>query len=361
MKSIFLIALLAITLAGTAQKRNPKNKAVFLEDISWTTAKQLLTPDAVVVIPLGAGAKEHGPHLPLSSDLIQADGCRDMLALERKVIITPTINYGFYPAFIRYPGSTTLNYSTSTDVVLQVVRSLSNYGPKRFYIINIGVSTTPTLELAARLLADEGILLYFSRYDRPSFKKVEEQFRTQVFGGHADEIETSNVLNFRSDLVDMKKAVDDSSGKNKTGFLTPIFIEGGILNPSGINGYATLGTKEKGRLSMNAYTMEVIKDIDSIAVCALPAVKDRSNTYLQYEGSYTDPTGKKLIINAKDNLLYFVWNGRDFRNFVYLHQDAEDFFTSLIMNILFIKNENGEITRAWCQGRGENFWVTKTK
>jgi creatinine amidohydrolase len=360
MKYILLIISLGITLTGFSQKRNPKNKAIFLEDISWTTAKQLLTADAIVVIPLGAGAKEHGPHLPLSTDFIQADGCRDLLALERKVIIAPTLNYGFYPAFIKYPGSTSLSYTTGTDIVLQVVRSLSNYGPKRFYIINIGVSTTPTLETAARILAEEGILLYFSKYDRPSFKK-RDQFRTQDFGGHADEIETSNVLYSRPDLVDMKKAIDDSSAKNKLGFMTPIFIEGGTLNTSGINGYATLGTKEKGHLYMNAYTKEVIKEIDSISVCALPNVKNRISEYQKYEGIYLDTAGKKLIINQKDNLLYFVWNGRDVRNFISLQKDAEDFFSSLLMNILFVKNENGEIIKAWCQSRGASFWVTKSK
>jgi creatinine amidohydrolase len=361
MKNMFLAILLTIPFAGIAQKRNPKNKAIFLEDISWTTAKLLLTPDAVVVIPLGAGAKEHGPHLPLSTDFIQADGCRDMLALERKVFIAPTLNYGYYPAFIKYAGSTTLNHSTAIDVVLQVIRSLSNYGPKRFYIINIGVSTTPTLEAAAKILADEGILLYFSRYDRPDFKKTEDQFRTQPYGGHADEMETSNVLSLRADLVDMKKAVDDSSAKNKPGILTPVPLEGGVTNTSGINGYATLGTKEKGRLSMSAYTKVVIKDIDSITTCALPLVKNRSAEYQKYEGTYTDAAGKKLVIDQKDNLLYFVWNGRNLKNFMYLHRDAEDFYTSLMLNVLFVKNENGEVTKAWCSYRGENFWVTKSK
>ena len=42
-------------------------------------------------------------------------------------------------------------------MIIQIVRSLSNYGPKRFYIINAGVSTTPTLEIAAKTLAEEGI------------------------------------------------------------------------------------------------------------------------------------------------------------------------------------------------------------
>jgi len=112
---------------------------------------------------------------------------------------------------------------------------------------------------------------------------------------------------------------------------------------------------------MNAYTKELIKDIDSITACALPQVKDRSMEYKKYEGTYIDTAGKKMIISQKDNLLYFVWNGRDLKNFVHLHRDAEDFFSSELMNILFVKNENGEIIKAWCRYRGDSFWITKLK
>ncbi|HEV8079772.1 MAG TPA: creatininase family protein [Chitinophagaceae bacterium] len=361
MKNILLILFLAISFKAVAQKRNPNNKAIFLEDISWTTAKQVLTSDAVIVIPLGAGAKEHGPHLPLSSDFIQAEGYKNQLALKRKVIITPTINYGYYFGFLKYAGSTSLSFSTATDLVLQIVRSLTNYGPKRFYIINVGVSTTPTLETAAKILANEGVLLYFSSFERPNFAKVQEQLRTQAYGTHADEKETSNILSLRPDLVDMSKAVNDSSMKNKIGGMTPIPLEGGILNTSGIIGYAALGTKEKGLKFMDAFTKEVIKEIDSITTCTLPQVKDRSTEYKKYEGTYTDTSGKKLIINQKDNILYYIWNGRDGRNFFHLYRDGEDFFSSIAFNILFVKNENGEVIKAWCQYRGTSFWVTKMK
>jgi creatinine amidohydrolase len=30
------------------------------------------------------------------------------------------------------------------------------------------------------------------------------------------------------------------------------------------------------------------------------------------------------------------------------------------LNLLFVKNERNEVTKAWCQYRGESFWVTKT-
>jgi hypothetical protein len=67
MRKILFLLSIVFSITCFSQKRNPANKAVYLEDISWTVSQPLLTPDAVVVIPLGAGAKEHGPHLPLST------------------------------------------------------------------------------------------------------------------------------------------------------------------------------------------------------------------------------------------------------------------------------------------------------
>jgi creatinine amidohydrolase len=361
MKKILFLLSFGVSLFCFSQKRNPANKAVYLEDISWTTAREILDENDVVVIPLGAGAKEHGPHLPLSTDFIQAEGLTKMVALQRNMIITPVVNYGFYPAFLKYPGSTSTNFRTATDMVVQIVRSLAAYGPKRFYIINIGVSTTPTLEIAAKILAEEGILLYYSRYDRPAFDQADAPFRTKEFSGHADEMETSNVIFLRGDLVDMRKAVNDSSIKDKRGVMTPVPMEGGVLNTSGINGYAALGTKEKGEKGLKAFANALINEIDSISHCALPVAKDRSAEYSLLEGSYTDAGGKKLVISQKNNILYFVWDGRDTRSFFHLYKDAPDYFSSMAMNILFIKNDKGITEKAWCQLRGESFWVTKDK
>lgn len=361
MKKLLVLAFLVSAIHCLAQKRDSRNKAVFLEDISWTVSQQYLTPDAVVVIPLGAQAKEHGPHLPLSTDFIQATGFANIIALQRKVVITPTVNYGFYPAFLKYGGSTSTNFSTATNMVIQIVRSLAAYGPKRFYIINIGVSTTPTLEMAARTLAQEGILLYYSRYDRPGIEKAENQFRTQSYSGHADELETSNIISLRPELVDMRKAVNDSSMKDKSGSMSPVMIEGGNINTSGINGYAALGTKEKGEKNMIAFSNELIREIDSITTCPVPVAINRSAEYAAFEGAFEDATGKKLEISQKNNTLYFIWNGRDTRNFFHLYKDSPDYFSSMYLNILFVRNEKGVVEKAWCQLRGENFWVTKAK
>ena len=123
MKRSLLLLSIVLSITSYSQKRNPANKAVYLEDISWTSARELLSPDDVIVIPLGAGAKEHGPHLPLSTDFIQAEGLAKLVALQRKVIITPVVNYGFYPFFLKYPGSTSTKLRKATDMVVNKLRS----------------------------------------------------------------------------------------------------------------------------------------------------------------------------------------------------------------------------------------------
>lgn len=360
MKKFLLCIFCFLSVTAIAQPSNVQGKAIFLESISWTEAQKILSPEQVVLIPLGAGSKEHGPHLPLATDFLQAEAYKMGVAMQRKVIVTPTVNYGFYPAFIKYPGSTSLHFSTSTDMIVQLVHYLSAYGPKRFYIINVGVSTTPTLAKAAAILAEEGILLYYSDYNRKGFEDTEKGIRTNEFGGHADEIETSNVLAVKPDWVHMERAVNDSSGKNGSpGPLTPVPLEGGVYVPSGINGYAALGTAEKGKKAIKAFTKELIREIDSISVCSLPTPKDNTALLKQYEGQYIASNGTKLSISQKENKLYFVVNNFDLRNFYSLIKTNDDYYTSMYVDVLFVKDENGKYTKLWCRIRGEGYWMTK--
>lgn len=359
MSKCFLFLCL-VAFSSFAQKRSPEQKAIFLEDISWTTARDLLNDETIVVIPLGAGSKEHGPHLPLSTDFLQATALTKRISEKRNVVIAPTVNYGFYPAFLKYPGSTSATFHTSAEVVIQIIRSIAAYGPKKFYIINIGVSTSPTLFLASKTLADEGILLVFSRYDKPAFEKAEAQFRTKSYSGHADEIETSNVLSVRPDLVNMKAAVNDSSMKGKMGAMTPVPLENGNLNQSGINGYAALGNAEKGTKNMEAFANELINEIDMMAEIELPKVFDRKSEFAEYEGIYKNEKGDmELVISQRENRLEYIMNGRDLRNFFPLFRDGKDYFSSMYLDLLFLRKDNGMVDKIWTRYRGEIIWFYK--
>jgi creatinine amidohydrolase len=221
-----------------------------------------MTPEAIVVIPLGAESKEHGPHLRLDNDRVMAEYLRARVLAAADVIVAPTINYHFYPSFLEYPGSTHLEFETARDVVVEVVRSLARHGPRRFYIINTGVSTVRPLDAAVKMLEADGITLRFTNIIEVA-GPVEAEVRQQARGTHADEIETSMMLYIAPARVDMSKAVKDDSERG-VGGLTRDPRGAGTYSASGTWGDATLATREKGRRIVEATVDGILREIAAL-------------------------------------------------------------------------------------------------
>ena len=241
---------------------------VFLRDLTWIEAERVLTPDAVVVIPIGAAAKEHGPHLRLDNDERLADAHARRVAEEADVVIVPTLAYHFYPAFVEYPGSVTLRLDTARDMTIDVVRSIARHGPRRFYALNTGVSTLRALEPAARTLEGEGILFRYTDV-LAALGPVEREVAEQEGGTHADEIETSMMLALAPDRVDMTRAVRDYH-ESRPGGLTRDPNGNGTYSPTGTWGDPTLATRDKGERIARAFIDAVLADIAALRAAPLP-------------------------------------------------------------------------------------------
>jgi creatinine amidohydrolase len=245
-----------------------KRRGVLLEEVTWVDAEKLLGPDTVVVLPIGAASKEHGPHLRLSNDWLLADAFRRRLAETRAVVVAPIVGYNFYPAFGAYPGSTTLRLETARDLVVDVCRSLARYGPRRFYALNTGLSTMKALEPAARMLGEEGILLTYTDWSA-ALRDTERAVCTQTAGTHADETETSIMLAVAPGAVDMSKAVRDVH-ERRPGGLVRSPDQPGTYSPTGIFGDATLATREKGEKLAAAVMKALERDVDDLRAAPLP-------------------------------------------------------------------------------------------
>ncbi len=69
-----MIASVAVTVTSCGRAAQCADlRGVELADLTWVEAEAVLTPDAVVVIALGAASKEHGPHLRLDNDFQMAE------------------------------------------------------------------------------------------------------------------------------------------------------------------------------------------------------------------------------------------------------------------------------------------------
>ena len=236
--------------------------AVYLRDLTWLEAEKVLRPETIVVLPIGAAAKEHGPHLRLDNDERLADGYARLLSEAADVVIAPTLTYHFYPAFTEYPGSTTLRLETARDLTIDVVRSIAKHGPRRFYALNTGVSTVRALAPAATELAREGIVFRYTDVIA-ALGPIEREVAEQEGGTHADEVETSIMLVLAPERVDMTKAVKDYSTKGSGG-LTRDANGPGTYSPTGTWGDPTLASREKGRKVVEAFVAVVVAEVEAL-------------------------------------------------------------------------------------------------
>jgi creatinine amidohydrolase len=268
-KLLFILLLLCLSSNAFAQ-----NKGVLLENLTWQEAEKALKPETVVVIPLGPAAKEHGPHLKLKNDWTMAEYYKRRVLKAADVVIAPTVNYHYVPAFLEYPGSTSLRLETARDLIVDICRSLARFGPHRFYVINTAM-TFPALKPAAEALAGEGILLHY--LDPRVGERAVKPLLKQEGGRHADENETSKILYMDPTQVYMRKAVKDyqpsPAGSTSIRFTRDPQAAArgeGIYSPTGTWGDPTLATREKGKISTEATVAEILKQIETLRQTAPP-------------------------------------------------------------------------------------------
>jgi creatinine amidohydrolase len=236
-------------------------QGVKLETLSWIEAERFFAADPLVVIPLGAAAKEHGLHLPLNNDAIIANWLAEEVRQRLPVVVAPLINASFYPAFVDYPGSISLRLETARDVIVDTCNSLAGFGLNRFYVLNTGLSTLRPLAQVSALL-DDGLVFDYLDLDA-ALQDLPAGLLEQQYGSHADEHETSLMLHIAPEVVDMSKAVDD--GVEGEGRLTRERGQG-LWSGSGVYGQATLASADKGRIIAQQLLSHTLAQIERYTV-----------------------------------------------------------------------------------------------
>lgn len=249
--------------ASAAAQNSAPPRGILLEDLTWQQAESVLTRNTVVVVPLGAAAKEHGPHLRLNNDWLMAEYLKRRVLESEPVVMAPTVNYSFYPAFVTYPGSTSLTTETARDMIVQICRSLAAFGPRKFYVLNTGISTLGPLRQAAAILAVDTITMHFTNLSA-LLADIEREVSRQEGGTHADEIETSMMLYMAPATVDMRKTVKDY--RPSRGRLVRDSTQPGTYSPTGIWGDPTLATREKGERVTEVLVTGIRRDIQRLRV-----------------------------------------------------------------------------------------------
>ena len=244
---------------------NNSKKGIELENLSWQEAEKVLDAETVIILPLGGQLKEHGPHLPLNNDWILARYLTGAVLERLPVVALPPLNYSYYPAMVDYPGTVSLQKSTALALIVEIVESIANFGPRAFYCLNTGISTMKPLAEARDILENRGLQFDYTDMNK-HLTGVRKLIEEQPGGGHADEIETSLMLAIAPDIVHLDKARPDFHG-NASGPLQRTRNEDkpGVYSPTGSWGDPTKALAEKGHQLLDALLEGIVKDIQNIS------------------------------------------------------------------------------------------------
>ena len=241
------------------QTASPKTRKV--ADLTWDRVAERLAGGAAALLPIGAGAKQHGLHMTMATDQVFAEYFAGVVAEKIDALIWPTLTYGAYPAFVAYAGSASLSDATFQSVVTEIADALLGFGAQRVLILDTGLSTLAPVEAAIRATSDPSRLRHLKVFAGPRFVKTAKALQQQPYGSHADEIETSLMLAIAPGLVDMSRAEASpfSPDGPSQGPLSPHDPNAPNYSPSGSFGDPTLASAEKGRKVLAAIVEDLME------------------------------------------------------------------------------------------------------
>lgn len=261
----------ALLLVATAHAADP---GAYLGDLTWPVAEERLRSAGAVVLPVGAGAKEHGPHLPMDADSVVMRYLTDAAVEATDVVVAPPILHGWYPAFREFPGTEVADPNVFQAYVFEVAQSLVRHGAQRLVILNTGISNAtglPVTIAAREIRVQTGVpTLVVSWGDLET--EATDALAEQREGGHAGEIETSISLYLQPGKVDMDLAVRDYGSPrdpDRPGYEPGVFSRDPAdprYSETGIYGDATLATAEKGRAALDIMTGEWLRALEGFAL-----------------------------------------------------------------------------------------------
>ncbi len=253
------------------------------ERLTWPEVRRAAGEDRVAVIPV-ATLEDHGPHLPIDTDLrITQEICRRAAEdAPDETVLLPPIPHGYDPHHMDFPGAISIAWDTFTRYCTDVGLSLARHGFRRMLYLNGHGSNQNLVETAARLVMVEqpnvlsGAAFYLSS---PEGAAVIAEVRDSERGGlgHACELETSIYLAIDPDAVDMDKAVDERSYP-ETEHAWMDWSDGSLkcmpwwssFSTTGVHGEPTRATAEKGKVLLDAAVAECVQYVREMRSMPLP-------------------------------------------------------------------------------------------
>src|ERR1700744_1117865 len=247
--------------------------------IDWTKVDAATAARWIAVLPLAA-TEQHGPHLPLETDVLIAQAylarVREHLSSSAPATFLPIEEIGISSEHTDFPGTLTLSPESAIRSWMAIGESVARAGLKKQVMVTSHGGNSAAMSIVAQeLRAQHGMLAVTTSWGRLSAAETLFPAEEVEHGIHGGAIETSIMLarlgaqvtrgaiaDFRPLTIAMKKNFRWVSAKRPA----PFAWQTQDLHPSGAVGDATLASADKG---------ERLLDQGAKAFCELLAEVDR--------------------------------------------------------------------------------------
>jgi creatinine amidohydrolase len=228
-------------------------------DIRWSEMAPAEPARWIAVLPLAA-TEQHGPHLPLETDVLIAEAylarVRELLPENNPATFLPVERIGISTEHIDYPGTQTL----PTDVALKnwtaIGEDVARAGLRKLVIVTSHGGNSAAMMLVAQdLRAHQKLFVVTTSWSRLSSAETlfpADEVRHGIHGGAVEtsimlarypaEVRSDAIADFPSSSIAMEKQYRWLSTQRPA----PFAWQAQDLHASGAVGNATLSTPEKG-------------------------------------------------------------------------------------------------------------------
>jgi creatinine amidohydrolase len=207
---------------------------MFWQDLTWQQI-DALPRSILVVLPFGA-VEQHGKHLPLRTDALIGEEITSRLdaACGGRLLVLPVQWMGLSLHHMRFPGTLTASVDTYISLAVDTIASVAQAGFRKLLLLNSHGGNVAALDVvlvkARERFPDKRV--FACTYWNAAAPELRALRESELGGmGHACELETSLVLAFRPDLVDMTQLAPDGLQATSP-FLGKDMLAGGSVSVS---------------------------------------------------------------------------------------------------------------------------------